>query len=228
MSKNLCIVGTGTDVGKTYVTGLLLKKLQTSGKSVAYFKAAMSGNERTSTGTLLPGDALQVKAMSKIAQPLLTMCPYVYETAVSPHLAAKLEGNPVCIDVIQHHFDKLSYTYDYVTLEGCGGIFCPLTYGAQQQLLLEDIIKMFDLGCILVADAGLGTLNAICLTIEYMRARDIAIKGIMFNRFQPGNILHEDNVNMCERINDVKIVACVKWNDTDLDMAIDEVTSFYK
>lgn len=227
MSKNLCIVGTGTDVGKTYVTGLLLKKLQAYGKSAAYFKAAMSGNERTSIGTLFPGDAVQVKAMSKIAQPLLTMCPYVYETAVSPHLAAKLEGNPVCIDVIQQHFYKLSHTYDYVTMEGSGGIFCPLTYGAEQ-LLLEDIIKMFDLGCILVADAGLGTLNAICLTIEYMRARDIAIKGIIFNRFQPGNILHEDNVKMCERINEVNIVACVKWNDTDLDIAFNVLSSFYK
>ena len=95
MSKNLFITGTGTDVGKTYVAGLIVKKLRAGKASAAYYKAAMSGNERRTDGTLIPGDALQVKTMSGIEQPLEEMCPYIYENAVSPHLAAKLEGNPI-------------------------------------------------------------------------------------------------------------------------------------
>ena len=66
MSKGIFITGTGTDIGKTYVTGLLLKKLHESGKSAAYFKAAMSGNDRRSDGSLIPGDALHVKTVSGI------------------------------------------------------------------------------------------------------------------------------------------------------------------
>ena len=46
MSKNLFITGTGTDVGKTYVAGLIVKKLRAGKASAAYYKAAMSGNER--------------------------------------------------------------------------------------------------------------------------------------------------------------------------------------
>ena len=46
MAKKLFITGTGTDIGKTYVTGLILKKLQESGRGAAYYKAAMSGNDR--------------------------------------------------------------------------------------------------------------------------------------------------------------------------------------
>ena len=42
MSKALFITGTGTDIGKTYVTGLIVKKLAEEGKSAAYYKAAMS------------------------------------------------------------------------------------------------------------------------------------------------------------------------------------------
>ena len=56
MSKNLFITGTGTDVGKTYIAGLILKKLRESGVSAAYYKAAMSGNGRREDGSLLPGD----------------------------------------------------------------------------------------------------------------------------------------------------------------------------
>lgn len=84
MSKGIFITGTGTDIGKTYVTGLIVKKLRESGADAAYYKAAMSGNERRADGSLIPGDALQVKTMSGIGQPLEEMCPYVYETAVSP------------------------------------------------------------------------------------------------------------------------------------------------
>ena len=98
MSKGIFITGTGTDIGKTYVTGLIVKKLRESGADAAYYKAAMSGNERRVDGSLIPGDALQVKTMSGIGQPLEEMCPYVYETAVSPHLASRLEGNPVQMD----------------------------------------------------------------------------------------------------------------------------------
>ena len=70
MSKNIFIIGTGTDIGKTYVTGLIVKKLAEEGKSAAYYKAAMSGNDRRADGSLIPGDALFVKEMSGISQSL--------------------------------------------------------------------------------------------------------------------------------------------------------------
>ena len=50
MSRGLFITGTGTDVGKTYVTGLIVKKLNKITKSAAYYKAAMSGNDRDANG----------------------------------------------------------------------------------------------------------------------------------------------------------------------------------
>ena len=77
MSKGLFITGTGTDTGKTYITALLLKKMNESGYSCAYYKAAMSGNERDSNGDLIPGDACHVKTVSGINQLLAEICPYL-------------------------------------------------------------------------------------------------------------------------------------------------------
>ena len=108
MSKSLFVTGTGTDVGKTYVTGLVIKKLAKSGVRAAYYKAAMSGNERRADGTLIPGDALSVKEVSGISQPLEEMCPYIYENAYSPHLAARIEGGPVELSVVQEGFCRVS------------------------------------------------------------------------------------------------------------------------
>ena len=227
MSKNLFITGTGTDVGKTYVTGLIVKKLREGGASSAYYKAAMSGNERRTDGTLIPGDALQVKTMSGVEQPLEEMCPYIYETAVSPHLAAKIEGNPIEMECVLKNFDRVCGTYDYVTVEGSGGIFCPLRFD-EQKVQLEDFIKARSLACLMIADAGLGTINAVVLTAEYMKARKIPVKGIIFNHYEPGNPLHEDNRLMCEAMTGLNVVACVKDGDMDLDIPFELLEGFYE
>lgn len=152
MSKALFVTGTGTDTGKTYVTGLIVKKLQEAKKNPAYYKAAMSGNDRRPDGTLIPGDALAVQTMSGIDQSLTSMCPYVYEHAYSPHLASRLEGNPVVMDVVTHGFADVTAVYDYVTVEGSGGILCPICFD-EARIQLEDVVKELHLSSILIADA---------------------------------------------------------------------------
>ena len=104
MSKAVFLTGTGTDIGKTYISGLIVKKLAEAGKNPAYYKAAMSGNDRREDGTLIPGDALFVQKTSGISQSLDEMCPYVYENAWSPHLASRVEGNPVDLKVVRKGF----------------------------------------------------------------------------------------------------------------------------
>lgn len=227
MSKQIFITGTGTEVGKTYVTGLIVKKLWEAGRSAAYYKAAMSGNVRGGDGNLMPGDAIQVKTMAGIDQPLEEMCPYVYETAVSPHLASKIEGNPVEMKRVLDAFDSVCRKYDYVTAEGSGGILCPLRFDTEK-IQLEDFIKARKLSCLIVADAGLGTINAVVLTAEYMKAHGIPAKGVIFNHYEPHNKLHEDNRFMCEAMTGLKVVACVKVGDTDLDIPVERLEELYQ
>ena len=112
MSKNIFIAGTGTDVGKTYISALILKKLVQNGVNAAYFKAAVSGNEPGENQKLIPGDALYVKNVSGVIQPLDEMCPYIYRQAYSPHLAARLEGGPVELDCVRQRFKELSEKYE--------------------------------------------------------------------------------------------------------------------
>lgn len=217
MTKGLFITGTGTDVGKTFVTGLLVKKLNEITKSVAYYKAAMSGNDRDEAGKLIPGDALSVKKTSNISQDLDSMCPYVYEVAVSPHLASRIEGNPVDIDVVMDGYNKLKEKYDYIIAEGSGGILCPINYDGEK-IWLTDIIKKMDIPCVIIADAGLGTINSVVLTYEYMKKVNIKCAGIIFNNCHPGDVCEEDNKVMCEYMTGLRVLASVKPNDTDIDI----------
>ncbi len=227
MSKKLFITGTGTDVGKTYVSGLIVKKLKEGGKNAAYYKAAMSGNERREDGSLIPGDGLFVKNMSGISQPLADMCPYVYETAVSPHLASRLEGNPVRMDVVKEGFHKVCQEYEYVTMEGSGGILCPICFD-EAKIQLEDVIKELGLASILVADAGLGTINSVVLTTEYMRTKGLPVKGIIFNHFHKGDVMEEDNLRMCEYMTGLPVLACVPDGCRELPMDLELLASLYE
>lgn len=224
MSKGLFITGTGTDTGKTYITGLLLKKLNESGYSSAYYKSAMSGNERDSKENLIPGDAVHVRNVSGITQPLHEMCPFVYETAVSPHLASKLEGSPVDMDIVKENYIRLTSRYEYIIAEGSGGILCPLRYD-EKKIFLEDVIKLLNLPCLIVADAGLGTINSVVLTAEYMKSHNIPVRGIILNHFHTENVMEEDNKKMCEALTGIPVIACVRDNCTNLDISAEYIAS---
>ncbi|MBQ9016194.1 MAG: dethiobiotin synthase [Firmicutes bacterium] len=231
MTKGIFLTGTGTDIGKTYVAGLITKKLEEAGFAAAYYKAAMSGNARRGDGTLIPGDADHVKRVSGIRQPLEEMCPYVYEQAYSPHLAARLEGNPVDAAAVAAGWEALLDRYDFITAEGSGGILCPIRFQrehGEHRILLEDIIRMLRLPSLIVADAGLGTINSVVLTAEYMLRRDLPVRGIIFNHWHPGDVMEEDNRYMCEELTGIPVVACVKPGDTDLDIGVDALSALYE
>lgn len=227
MSKTLFVVGTGTDIGKTYISGLIVKKLHESGSAAAYYKAAMSGNVRRADGGLVPGDALFVKEISGISQPLVEMCPYIYETAVSPHLASRMEGNPVQMEVVLEGFRNSCDNYEYVTLEGSGGILCPICFD-EGELWLPDVIKACGAGCLLIADAGLGTINSVGLTAFYMKEQGIPLRGIVFNHFKPGDVMQEDNLKMCEHLTGAKVIACVREGDTELNISVEDLKRLYE
>ena len=226
MSKAVFLTGTGTDIGKTYISGLIVKKLAEAGKNPAYYKAAMSGNDRRADGSLIPGDALFVQKTSGISQPLEEMCPYVYENAWSPHLASRVEGNPVDLEVVRKGFLETADKYDFITMEGSGGILCPLCFD-ERRIQLEDVIREFELSSILVADAGLGTINSVVLTVEYMKAHSLPIKGIIFNHYHPGNIMEDDNIFMCEHMTGLPVIAKVQDDATELETDADVLSALY-
>mgnify|MGYP001133337069 FL=1 len=178
-------------------------------------------------GTLIPGDALWVKNVSGISQSVEEMCPYVYEHAYSPHLASRLEGNHVEMAVVLDNYRKVKEKYDYITVEGSGGILCPICFD-EARIGLTDIIDEMELDCILVADAGLGTINSVVLTYEYMKNRNMNIKGMIFNHYIADNIMHEDNIRMCEYMTGLPTLAKVSMGDVDLNIDIAELISLYR
>lgn len=204
MAKTIFITATGTDIGKTYVSGLIAKHIKDKGLNIGYYKAALSGSN-----DIKDSDAWYIKQQADLLDSYDEMVSYTYKHAYSPHLAAQIEGNPPDIKIIKNAYKDISKKHDYMIVEGSGGIICPIRYDSNQKIFLEDIIKELNIPSLIIADAGLGTINSTVLTIEYMRSKNLKINGVILNRFEMSNKMHEDNKKMIEEMTGVKIIGVV-------------------
>jgi dethiobiotin synthetase len=227
MGKGIFITGTGTDVGKTYVTALVVKRLRDAGLAAGYYKAAISGAETGEAGELLPGDALWVNEVAGLGEATENLVSYIYKEAVSPHLAARWNNRPIDFDRVEADFRRALAKYDYLTMEGSGGIICPLRWDETQRVILDDLVKRLRLGTLVVADAGLGTINSAVLTIEHLRHREIPVRGVLLNNWHPGDAMEEDNRQMIEAITGVPVIAVVGQGDRTLDIDAGFLASLY-
>lgn len=214
MAKGVFIVGTDTDVGKTVVTAGLMHVLRSNGYNASYFKAALSGALEIE-GKLIPGDTKLVSEVSKLEEAYENITPYIYKTAVSPHLAAKTEKKPINLHVVRERYAYLKEKYDYIIAEGSGGIVCPLIDDERGVYSLEHLIKDLNMNVIIVARAGLGTINHTVLTVKYIKNLGIKIKGIIINNYKD-DFLCEDNIKMIEKLTKIPIIGRLKSIE-DLD-----------
>lgn len=225
--KSIFITATGTDIGKTYVSGLLIKKFRDLGLNCGYYKPALSGAIKQQDGSLLPGDCDFVVKTSGLNVKPMDCVTYCFEEAVSPHLAAERQGVRIEKSVIKSEFQKREAIYDYLVVEGAGGITCPFNM-KEEVLLLPDVIKAMGLDILIVADGGLGTINSVLLTVEYAKQQGLNIKGLILNNFDENNFMHLDNKKQIERLTGINVIATIKKGDKDLDISKDDLLKIWE
>ena len=223
MAKSIFITATGTDIGKTYISGLIAKNIKDKGFDIGYYKAALSGSHN-----MTDSDAWYVKEKANLPDSYNEMVSYTYKHAYSPHLAAQIEGNPPDIKIIKKAYKDISKKHDYMIVEGSGGIICPIRYDDDKKIFLEDIIKELDIPSIIIADAGLGTINSTVLTIEYMRNKNLKINGVILNRFETANEMHDDNRKMIEEITGIDIIGVVINGILKLDERVKNIENIFE
>jgi dethiobiotin synthetase len=218
MKKGIFIAGAGTDTGKTYISALITKKLISSDINAGYYKAVISGG---------PGDAEYVCQKARLKDSPKDLISFVYDTPVSPHLAANVEKNQINIEKIINDFQYLKKRYDYLTVEGAGGLICPLKFTNDEQIMQTDIIRLLNLNIILCIPSGLGTINSTVLTTFYAKENKLNIKGIIMNNFEEDNFLHLDNKKMIELLTGIPILFCVPPKCENLDLKTEIITKLY-
>lgn len=215
MTKKIFITATGTDVGKTYISALIVKKMRESGYDCGYYKPVLSG-VRELGGRLVESDPNYVIQTANIPVKADDCVSYWWKEAVSPHLAAKRTGEEIDISRIKYDYAQACKKYEYLLIEGAGGITCPLRLENDEKYLLKDLIWELGLSTIVVADAGLGTINSTLLTIDYAHENGIEVEGIILNKYDSNNFMHWDNLQQVEYLTGINVVATVPYGGNDI------------
>ena len=209
MTKCIFVTATGTDIGKTYVSALIVKNMRENGFNCGYYKPVLSGYTKEQNDCKY---VIEVAGLKEQDTDCLTYC---FDEAVSPHLAAERSGIRISKEKILDDFKTKKQKYDYLLIEGAGGITCPLDL--ENNYLLNNLIKDMETEIIVIADGGLGTINSVLLTCEYAKNNGINVNGIILNNYKD-NFMYEDNKNVIEKLTGVKVIATVKCNDKNIDI----------
>lgn len=180
------VLGTGTEVGKTWVACRLLETLRARGLSVAARKPAQSfGPEDAEAGH--PTDAEQLGAATGEAPERVCLPGRSYPLALAPPMAAdRLGSGRICMDDL---LDELRWpaSVDVGVVETAGGVRSPIAHDGDGATLAHRLTP--DLA-VLVADAGLGTINAVRSAIGALASVPTVV---VLNRFDPADALHTGN-----------------------------------
>ncbi|WP_103759996.1 dethiobiotin synthase [Streptomyces sp. SM10] len=164
----LVVTGTGTEIGKTIVTAAVAAALRD--RRVAVLKPAQTG--------LAPGEPGDAAEVARLAGGHVTTVELArFPEPLAPATAARRAGlTPVRPHEIAEAAQKLATEHDLVLVEGAGGL---LVRYDDEGATLADAARLMAAPVLVVAPAGLGTLNATALTTEALRRRGLTCPGVV-------------------------------------------------
>jgi len=166
------ITGTDTGIGKTYISKIICLELKNRGINVGYMKPVESGGR---------GDTLLLKDALNLDDDLGVINPFNFKNPLSPNICIDIEGYDISLkelkDKILKNYNLLKNKYEYMVLEGAGGVSVPII----DRFLMSDLIKLLGLNALIVSRPDLGTINHTLLTIEHLKNKGIPIRGIIIN-----------------------------------------------
>lgn len=169
------ITGTGTEVGKTVATAAVAAASLGQGLSVAVLKPAQTG--------VAEGEAGDAAEVARLAGAVTAVELARYPEPLAPATAARRSRRQtIGPEEIAEAAAKLAAVHDVVLIEGAGGL---LVRYDEQGSTLADAARLLRARILLVAPAGLGTLNATALTAEALHARKLSCLGVIIGSWRP-------------------------------------------
>lgn len=200
--KGIFVTGTDTEIGKTVIAGGLAAILKQAGANVGVMKPISTGDM---------ADAEYLKHAVQVDDPLHLINPISLQHPLAPSVSANIEGKQVDLSQISKAYSILQQKYDYLIVEGVGGIAVPIN----DDKLVVNLIKCLGLPIVIVANAGLGTINHTMLTVEYARQHQITILGIVLNMLQSGksSLAELTNPKEIERVTQIPVLGVVPFSE---------------
>ena len=207
-AAGIFITGTDTGVGKTFVATGLIKGLVKKGVRVAPMKPVETGCQ-VQNGKLIPADAIALKEAAQVDIPFELINPYALQHPLAPSVACGLEGIRIEVDKIKKAFLELTRQFDFLVVEGAGGLMVPII----GNYLFADLACGLSLPVIIVSRPDLGTINHTLLTVLAARIWKLDLFGVVINysESQTYSLAEKTNQQVIELLSDVHVLGTVPF-----------------
>ena len=205
MSKAVLITGTDTGVGKTFITYNLAKALKERGYKVACFKPVETYVKD------VPEDGLLLSKAT--GQSVDEVVPVRFSLPLSPYAGIIEEKKDFSLEELKERFERLKENNEFVLVEGAGGIAVPI----KRNYTYANLAKEWELDVLIVARAGLGTINHTYLTWFYAKEMKLRIKGIILNGATGKDISERTNPLIIEEMTGIKPIVVPKSEGVELE-----------
>ena len=188
-TRGCFVTGTDTEVGKTRVSAGLLHWFAAQGWRSAGLKPVAAGTELIN-GERANEDVRTLRAAASLPLTDAEICPFQFDAACAPHIAAALEGRVIEREPILQAARDLAARADALVVEGVGGFCVPL--GPDWDT--ADLAQQLGLPVILVVGLRLGCISHALLTAEAVRARGLRLIGWIGNAIDPAMPWRDENI----------------------------------
>ena len=202
------IIGTDTNVGKTYVASALVKHFAALGLKTIGMKPVASGCELNEKSELINEDVTALISASNVSATLDLINPYRFAPAIAPHIAAQQVDVQIDLEVIQQAYTQLVCLADVLIVEGAGGFCVPLN----KTQTLADLAVLLNVPMILVVGMRLGCINHALLTVEAIQARGLKLAGWIANEIEPNFTMFDENLSSLQQRIDAPCLSVVRWH----------------
>jgi dethiobiotin synthetase len=166
------VTGTGTDVGKTFLSAALIRHWRAAGHTVAAYKPVVSGFDPATEQASDPGVLLG--ALGRPITDIETISPWRFAAPLSPDMAAAREGRTLDFEAIVEFSHRAATSAERVLIEGVGGIMVPL----DDRHTVLDWMSILRLPVLLVAGSYLGTISHTLTALRVLAQRNLTVAAV--------------------------------------------------
>lgn len=174
------VTSSGTEVGKTYVSALLVRQFRARGLDARALKPIVSGLDKQSFPESDPAMLLAAMGDDVVYERASAVSRWRFRAPLSPDMAAAREGRHIPLDeLIETCVTEAAATTDPLVIEGVGGLMVPLD---SQHTVLDWMIALnarLPLAPVVVVGSYLGTISHTLTVLEVMRHHGLTPRGVV-------------------------------------------------
>jgi dethiobiotin synthetase len=197
------ITGSGTEIGKTFVTAALIRELRRRGRPVAALKPVASGFDPAQAAASDPGVLLAALGEPLSAETLNRIAPWRFRAPLSPDMAAARENRAIDFAaLIAHSRNAIAEAPSTLLIEGVGGVMVPL----DERHTVLDWIAALRIPAILVGGSYLGAISHVLTALDALRSRSLAIATLVVNETPRSSVALDETAATITRFADVPVI----------------------